>query len=134
MSQRRGQSLTDCSRLNKEFSSSISSGFQVRANNANFKKHVLDAAKQIEDLLLAAGWHTVVENMEKHWVFEAAQGTLTWKYLQITQRELQSAQGLIQDKANRHAKELEERKTGPQQQRELLLKQLEEDKASRKDK
>ncbi|DBA71683.1 TPA: hypothetical protein ACH3X2_001133 [Trebouxia sp. C0005] len=106
---------------------------KVRANNANFKKHVLDAAKQIEDLLLAAGWHTV-ENMEKHWVFEAAQGTLTWKYLQITQRELQSAQGLIQDKANRHAKELEERKTGPQQQRELLLKQLEEDKASRKDK
>ncbi|DBB02375.1 TPA: hypothetical protein ACH3X3_011377 [Trebouxia sp. C0006] len=107
---------------------------KVRANNANFKKHVLDAAKQIEDLLLAAGWHTMVENMEKHWVFEAAQGSLTWKYLQITQRELQSAQGLIQDRANRHAKELEERRTGPQQQRELLLKQLEEDKASRKDK
>lgn len=56
------------------------------------------------------------------------------RYLQITQCELQSAQGLIQDKANRHAKELEERKTGPQQQRELLLKQLEEDKASRKNK
>ncbi len=56
------------------------------------------------------------------------------RYLQITQRELQCAQGLIQDKAIRHAKELEERKTGPQQQRELLLKQLAEDKASRKDK
>ncbi len=55
------------------------------------------------------------------------------RYLHITQHELRSAQGLIQDKANRHAKELEERKTGPQQQRELLLKQLEEDKASRKD-
>jgi len=85
------------------------SGFQVRANNANFKKHVLDAAKQIEDFLLAAGWHTMVsavqssykkwqyvmhthelasrsmswrpqvENMEKHWVFEAVQGSLTWK-------------------------------------------------------
>ncbi len=56
------------------------------------------------------------------------------RYLQTAQHDLQSAQGLIQDKANRHAKKLEERKTGPQQQRELLLKQLEEDKASRKDK
>jgi len=56
------------------------------------------------------------------------------RYLQTAQHDLQSAQGLIQDKANRYAKEIEERKTGPQQQRELLLKQLEEDKASRKDK
>ncbi|DBA84096.1 TPA: hypothetical protein ACH3X1_006574 [Trebouxia sp. C0004] len=107
---------------------------KVRANNANFKKHILDGAKQIEEFLLSAGWHTMVENMEKHWVFEAVQGTLTWRYLQIAQRKLQSAQGLIQDKANRHAKELEQRKTGPQQQRDLLLKQLEEDKITRKDK
>jgi len=40
---------------------------------------------------------------------------------------------LIQGKADRHAKEMAERKTGPQQQREWLLKQLEEDKATRKD-
>lgn len=56
------------------------------------------------------------------------------RYLQIAHNELQSAQGLIQDKADRHAKEMQERKTGPQQQRECLLKQLEADKASRKDK
>lgn len=33
---------------------------QIRANNTNFKKNVLDAAKQVEDFLLAAGWCTVV--------------------------------------------------------------------------
>ena len=52
----------------------------------------------------------------------------------MAQQELQSAQSLIQQKAERHAKEAEERKTGPQKQRELLLKQIEADKASRKDK
>ena len=51
----------------------------------------------------------------------------------MAQQELQSAQAVIQDKADRHIKELEERKSGPQKEREWLLKQLEADKVSRKD-
>ena len=41
---------------------------------------------------------------------------------------------MIDDKAKRYATKLEERKHGPQRERELLLKQLEADKLTRKDK
>ena len=56
------------------------------------------------------------------------------RYLQMAYHELCSAQQLIENKAKRHAKEMEERQTEPQQRKEWLLKQLEADKASRKDK
>ena len=56
------------------------------------------------------------------------------RYLQFAHQQLQSAQSLIQQKVARHEKELEERKFGPKKERELLLKQLEADKTSRKDK
>lgn len=55
------------------------------------------------------------------------------RYLQFAHQQLQSAQSLTQQKAARHVKEVEERKTGPKKERELLLKQIEADKASRKD-
>ena len=56
-----------------------------------------------------------------------------FRYLQLAQQELQSAEATMKNKAQRHAKELEERRLGPQKEREWLLKQLEADKVSRKD-
>lgn len=106
---------------------------KVKANNATFKRDVLDSTKQSEELLLAAGWHTQVNQMEKHWIFDAPKDSTTWQYLQFAHQQLQSAQSLTQQKAARHVKEVEERKTGPKKERELLLKQIEADKASRKD-
>ena len=56
------------------------------------------------------------------------------RYLQFAHQQLQCAQSLIQQKVAHYEKELEERKYGPKRERELLLKQLEADKTSRKDK
>lgn len=56
------------------------------------------------------------------------------RFLQFAHQQLQAAHSLTQQKAARHIKELEERKTGPKKERELLLKQIEADRASRKDK
>ncbi|KAL3139181.1 hypothetical protein ABBQ32_005959 [Trebouxia sp. C0010 RCD-2024] len=107
---------------------------KVKANNVPFKRDILDSTKQSEELLLAAGWHTQVKEMEKHWIFDAPKDSTTWQYLQFAHQQLQSAQSLTQQKAARHRKELEAQKTGPKKERELLLKQIEADKASRKDK
>ena len=53
--------------------------------------------------------------------------------LRAAQSELQQAQHLIEDKAARHAKEVEERKTGDRKQREVLQAQILADRAARKD-
>lgn len=107
---------------------------KVKANNATFRKDILDSTKQGEELLLAAGWHTQVVQMERYWIFDAAKDSTTWQFLEYAHQQLQAAQSLTQQKAARHMKELEDRKTGPKKERELLLKQIEADRASRKDK
>ena len=53
--------------------------------------------------------------------------------LRAAQAELQQAKQLIEDKAARHAKEVEERKTGDKKQREVLQAQILADRAARKD-
>lgn len=58
---------------------------------------------------------------------------MSCRHLQIAHHELKAAQTTIQNKAQRHAIELEERKMGPQRARDNTMKQLEADKIARKD-
>ena len=51
---------------------------QIRANNKNLKD-VTDKIKHADELMYAAGWHTTVKNLEKHWIFDFSPDSHQWR-------------------------------------------------------
>ncbi|EIE26717.1 hypothetical protein COCSUDRAFT_59234 [Coccomyxa subellipsoidea C-169] len=76
------------------------------------------------------GWHTVVEDLKKFWVFEHPVGSNQFKVLQECSLELQKGLSEVEHKENLML-DKSDKKQVEQQQREAVLRRIEEDNQDR---
>ncbi|KAK9916724.1 hypothetical protein WJX75_006275 [Coccomyxa subellipsoidea] len=76
------------------------------------------------------GWHTVVENLEKFWLFEHAVGSPQFKVLEECSLELQKGIAEVEHKEHLLLDKSDEKQLD-QQRREAVLRRIEEDNQDR---
>eukprot|EP00879_Flechtneria_rotunda_P004262 GHRR01004511.1.p1 GENE.GHRR01004511.1~~GHRR01004511.1.p1 ORF type:complete len:215 (+),score=64.33 GHRR01004511.1:164-808(+) len=104
---------------------------RIKAANKAYLRNVA-SVKHAEDLLLLAGWHPKVVEMEKFWVWDHETSSHDFKVLSALTEVLQKALDTLHAKAERKRKEDEERKSKQAGERERIKLALEEDRRQRK--